>query len=188
MDRFFDRRESGASTRLVALRVDPGREDADLYTLTWQGDETDHEPLRLDDGFLLFFRCPTLADAAAATCRCSAHAPRHARLLAPDVVCDIAEMLALVRTSDRDRDRALLDGLNLLFDLLGATDRRMPEAVRRVLFPLANHVGFDGDFSGLLLRAGVTRAELEDALLWCLGALWSRLRVYEHGAPPPAGQ
>lgn len=151
---------------LVAFRLDPSHDGPQFYTLLAVGGENERPPMA--DGRILFFAQPELAAKVAAL------DPSLSGLGAPaqqvESVCDVSEALYLVNSQDSDPDGVILDCLLILDDLVRATRLNMPERYQSLLTELAarltEHRPLGKIFSNRSLREHV-----EDALLWCVGAI-----------------
>ena len=159
---------------LIALRLTPYHEGPQLYTLLAVGGENER-PL-VADGSILFFRTPALAESALKL------DPSMSQLgpapTAMDSVCDIAQALYLVNSQDNDTHGVLLDCLLLLDDLVRATHLRMPERYQALLTELAARLT-EGRQLKQIFSSFSLRGHVEDALLWCVGAVVVKMRILE---------
>lgn len=157
---------------LIAVRVTPYHEGPQLYTLLAVGG--DNERPLCADGSLLFFRKPE--DAAAAV----KLDPSMARLGTPptevESQCNIAEALYLVNSQDADTHGTVLDCLLILDDLVRATRLHMPERYQGILTELAARLTEGRQLKQIFSNASL-RDHVEDALLWCVGAIAVKMRI-----------
>jgi len=56
-------------------------------------------------------------------------------------------------------------------DLLRAVKLNVPAEYTAVLRAMAERLGENPEFGSLLKESGLTREQLEDALMWCVGAV-----------------
>lgn len=88
-----------------------------------------------------------------------------------DVLCDIAQSLFLVNSQPDDSDGVLLDCIACLDDLLRATALNVPANYIAVLNALAERLERKSEFGSFLAEQGIDRETVEDAILWCVGAI-----------------
>ena len=88
-----------------------------------------------------------------------------------DVLCDVAQSLFLVNSQQEDSDGVLLDCIACLDDLLRATELNVPASYIAVLNALAERLEGNPEFGGFLAEQGIDRETVEDAILWCVGAI-----------------
>lgn len=86
-----------------------------------------------------------------------------------EMLCDVAQTLYLVNAEDRDEERVILDCLEVFDDLLRATRLSVPRAYQEALGEFSEHLSRGREY-GEFLREG-KREQVEDALLWCVGAI-----------------
>ncbi len=86
-------------------------------------------------------------------------------------IYDVADCLTTVDDGEVDTSHELLDYLNLLYDLVGATKLNYPRRYRKVLYDLADHLTFEHEFASYLNRSRVGRVTIRNAILWSLGAV-----------------
>ncbi len=161
---------------LIGLRLDPTAEGPQLFTLIEQ-DEAGGRPI-MANGRILFFSTPALVaralqmagDAPAGglpgTSATSAPMPKQM-----DVLCDVAQSLFLVNSQAEDSDGVLLDCMACLDDLLRATGLNVPANYIAVFNALAERLERNSEFGGFLAEQGIDRETVEDAILWCVGAI-----------------
>ena len=59
-------------------------------------------------------------------------------------------------------------------DLLRAVKLKVPDEYAEVLGATAARLGESQEFASFLAESGLTREKLEDALLWCVGAVTAK--------------
>jgi len=157
---------------LIGLRLDAQHDGPQFYTLLAVGGR-DERPITAD-GRLLFFARPELAGQALAL------DASLARLGPPplevETFCDIAETLHRVNSQDTDPEGVVLECLMIFDDLVRATRLHMPDRYQGLLTELTarltERVPLLDIFSSPALREHV-----EDALLWCIGAIAAKSRL-----------
>jgi len=157
---------------LVGLRLDPQHEGPQFYTLLAVGG--DNERPITADGRLLFFPRPELADKALALD--SSLAPLGPPPREVETFCDIAEALHLVNSQDTDPDGVVLECLLIFDDLVRATRLHMPDRYQGLLTELAARLTERAPL-GQIFSSHSLREHVEDALLWCIGAIAVKSRM-----------
>jgi hypothetical protein len=157
---------------LLGVRVDAQHEGPQLYTLLAVGGENER-PL-VADGRVLFFSHPNLAEKALAL------DTTFAKLgpLPNDIesFCDVAEALHLINSQNADPDGVVLDCLLIFDDLVRATRLHMPDRYQGLLTELAARLT-EGTPLGKVFSNRALREHVEDALLWCVGAITVKSRI-----------
>lgn len=151
---------------MVGFRVDGQHDGPEFYTLLAVGGENER-PI-VADSRLLFFRRPQAANEALALDRDLAKlgpAPQEI-----ETFCDVAEALHLVNSQDTDPDGVVLDCLLVFDDLVRATKLHMPDRYQGILTELAARLTERASLHDIF-RAPSLREHVEDALLWCIGAI-----------------
>jgi hypothetical protein len=159
---------------LVGLRATPYHDGPQLYTLLAVGGNNER-PLTAD-GSIIFFRTPAQSKGAL-----KLDATMSKLGAAPDQiesVCDVAQALYLVNSQDKDANGVLLDCLLLLDDLVRATRIHMPERYQAILTELTGRLAEGKQLKQIFLNASL-RSHVEDALLWCVGAIVVKARILE---------
>lgn len=157
---------------LIALRATPYHEGHQLYTLIAVGGQNER-PLSVD-GSVLFFTDPkTAAEALKLDPSMSQLGPVPEQV---ESVCDLAEALYLVNSQDKDGQGALLDCLLILDDLVRATRLHMPERYQALLTELTARLTEGKQLKQIFSNASL-RNHVEDALLWCVGAITVKARI-----------
>lgn len=159
---------------LVGLRATPYHDGPQLYTLLAVGGDNER-PLTAN-GSIIFFRTPAQSESALkldATMSKLGPAPDQI-----ESVCDLAQALYLVNSQDRDANGVLLDCLLLLDDLVRATRIHMPERYQAILTELTGRLT-EGKQLRQIFSNPSLRSHVEDALLWCVGAIVVKARILE---------
>ncbi len=157
---------------LVAFRVTPYQEGPQLYTLLAVGGENER-PLTAD-GSIVFFTQPKDAPRALeldASMSQLGPAPTEV-----ESVCDIAESLYLVNSQNADPHGTLLDCLLILDDMVRTTRLHMPERYQALLTELTARLT-EGKQLKVIFSNAALRHHVEDALLWCVGAVTVKARI-----------
>jgi hypothetical protein len=153
---------------LIGFRMDPDAEGPQFYTLI--GSEGENErPITKGDR-ILFFRRP--GDALKAL-SASDNGFSEVRPVPTDLelLCDISEALYVTNQAAEDGDGLLFELIAVFDDLLRAVKLNVPAAYTTVLATMAERLGETPEFASFLAESGLTRETLEDALLWCVGAV-----------------
>lgn len=153
---------------LIGFRVDPEAEGPQFYTLICS--EGDSERPITRDGRVLFFHKPSEASSALAKSDngFSDVRPVPAEL---ELLCDIGEALYVANQKDEDEDGLLFELIAVFDDLLRTVQLTVPPEYAKVLATMAERLGESPEFASFLSATGVAREKLEDALLWCVGAV-----------------
>jgi hypothetical protein len=93
-----------------------------------------------------------------------------------ETMCDIAETLYLVNSQEADPDGAVLDCLLIFDDLVRATQISMPERYQGILTELAARLT-EGQSLKKVFTNESLRQHVEDALLWCVGAVTMKSKL-----------
>jgi len=157
---------------LVGFRVDPSHDGPQFYTVLAVGGENER-PLTAD-GRVVFFTRPQLAATALAL-------DAHLSQLGPapeelETFCDVAEALYRINSQNADPDGVILDCLLIFDDLVRATRLHMPDRYQGILTELAARLT-EGTQLRKVFTTGVVREHVEDALLWCIGAVTAKARI-----------
>jgi hypothetical protein len=157
---------------LIGFRVDARHDGAQFYTLLAVGGD-DERPVTAD-GRIVFFAHPKLA-AKAQTLD-----PSMARLGAPpdaiETFCDVAEALYRVNSQQADPDGVILDCLLVFDDLVRATRLHMPDRYQGILTELAARLTEGTQLRNIFTNPSL-REHVEDAILWCVGAVTAKARM-----------
>jgi hypothetical protein len=156
---------------MAGFRVDPTHEGPQFFTLLAVGG--DNERPLVAEGRIIFFVRTTLVHKALAM------DPSLAVLGTPprgvETICDVAQTLYLVNSQDEDPDGVVLDCLLIFDDLVRATGLSMPERYQGILTELAARLT-EGQSLKKVFSNEALRDHVEDALLWCVGAITMKAR------------
>ena len=161
---------------LVGIRLDPTAHGPQLFAAIEQS-ETGARTLTVKGRIVLFSapalvtRALNLADDAFARSRQQTSDTSIPMPKEVDILCDVAQSLYLLNSGTDDSDGVLLDCIACLDDLLGATELNVPANFMAVLNALAERLEHTPEFGSFLAKAGIDRETLEDAILWCVGAI-----------------
>lgn len=153
---------------LVGFRLDPGAEGPQLYTLFVLESENDRPLARQNR--VIFFADPRRANEAAKLADNDfARFP-----VIPDeieILCDVAQALYIANSEDEDRDGILLECIALFDDLIRAAQINVPAQYMAALSAVSERLSTTPEFASMLAETGLDRETLEDALMWCVGAV-----------------
>jgi len=151
---------------LVGFRIDGQHDGPQLYTLLAVGG--DNERPIVADGRVVFFTRPELAGKALSLDGgLKSLSPVPAEM---ETFCDIAEALHLVNSASADPDGVILECLLVFDDLVRATKLHMPDRYQGLLTELAARLT-ERDSLKRIFSSQELREHVEDALLWCVGAI-----------------
>jgi len=153
---------------LIGFRMDPASNKPQFYTLIGSEGESERPITRL--GRILFFRSQKSAAKALAASDNGFRGMRNT----PDaleMLCEVGEALHVANQKDWDEDGWLFELIAVFDDLLRAVDLAPPPEYVEVLTAVATRLVETTEFAGFLQQRGMTRERLEDALLWCIGAV-----------------
>jgi len=153
---------------LIGFHMDPNAEGPEFYTLIGAEGESERPITRGDR--VLFFRRP--ADALKAL-NASDNGFRDFRPVPTELelLCDISGALYVANAEAEDADGILFELIAVFDDLLRAVKLNVPAEHTAVLRAMAERLGENPEFASLLEESGLTRDQLEDALIWCVGAV-----------------
>jgi hypothetical protein len=156
---------------LVGFRVDAAHDGPQFYTLLAVGGDNER-PLTAN-GRILFFTRPQLAKTALALdASLAGLGPAPEEL---ETFCDVAEALYRVNSQNTDPDGVVLDCLLVLDDLVRATRLHMPDRYQGILTELAARLTEGAQLRNIFTNNAL-REHVEDALLWCVGAVTVKSR------------
>ncbi len=165
-------REPKEELVLVGFRVDGHHDGPQFYTLLAVGGENER-PITAD-GRLVFFTHLGL------TAKALALDPSMAKLGPPpteiETFCDVAEAFYLVNSQNADLDGIVLDCLLIFDDLVRATKLHMPDRYQGLLTELAARLTERKLLRDIFTNPSL-REHVEDALLWCVGAITVKGRL-----------
>jgi hypothetical protein len=153
---------------LVGFRLDPDAGEPQFYTLFVLESENDR-PL-VANGRIVFFAEPSKAANALTL------ADNDMSRLAPvpvelEILCDVADALHIANAQDADTDGILLETIALFDDLIRAIEINVPAQYMAVLSALSERLASTPEFATMLAETGLDRETIEDALMWCVGAV-----------------
>ena len=157
---------------MAGFRLDPRHEGPEFYTLLAVGG--DNERPLVADGRIVFFARTTLVHKALAMDQSMAVLGTPPRDV--ETMCDVAQTLYLINSQDEDPDGVVLDCLLIFDDLVRATNISMPERYQGILTELAARLT-EGDTLGKVFTNEALRQHVEDALLWCVGAVTMKAKI-----------
>jgi hypothetical protein len=153
---------------LVGFRLDPDSEGPQFYTLFVLESENDR-PLIANGRVIFFFDTARAADGLKlADNDMSRFGPAPREI---EVLCDVAEALHIANAQDSDSDGTLLETIALFDDLIRAVQINVPAQYMSVLSALAERLATNPEFATMLAETGLDRETIEDALMWCVGAV-----------------
>jgi hypothetical protein len=162
------------SLHMLGLHLDPTHDEPQLYTLIAFGGEADR-PLMEGDR-IIFFTRPELAAQAL-----DVGAPDMKRLgpvpTDPELICDVAHALYLVNSQELDEEAVIFSCLTVLDDLVRASRLNLPAEYMSVLSRLAEHMSGHSNLGEFLREHGIDRERIENAIIWCVGALTVKATV-----------
>ncbi len=151
---------------LIGFRVDARHDGPQFYTLLAVGGD-DERPIT-SEGRLVFFVHPKLA------AKTLALDPSMTRLGPPpetiETFCDVAEALYRINSQQSDPEGVILDCLLVFDDLVRATKLHMPDRYQGILTELAARLTEGNSLRNIFTNQSL-REHVEDALLWCVGAV-----------------
>lgn len=161
---------------LVALRVTPHHEGPQFYTLLAVGGSNER-PLAMEGGIVFFTRPELASEALKLDPSMLSLGPAPQEI---ESMCDVAEALYLVNSQDTDPHGTILDCLLILDDLVRASHLHMPERYQGLLTELAARLTEGQQLRNIFSNPSL-RSHVEDALLWCVGAVTVKARVVSGG-------
>ena len=168
---------------LIGIRMWAEEESRVLYTLLLMDEDGGGKdrPLTDSEGYIVWFADPALAGDAFSYGDDAFR--RHEKTFDEGpFVYDYARLFWRITMCDEDEGAVILDGVNLLLDLVKATGFPLPEMYRVRLWHLADGLTFSKDLAGLLREGVATRDDLMEALSWCVGAVTIKSRLVSSAA------
>jgi hypothetical protein len=159
---------------LVGFRLDPRHEGAQFYTVLAVGGDNER-PITAGDRIIFFTRPELAATALALEPTLAQVVPVPEEM---DTFCDVAEALHLVNSQDADPDGVVLECLLVFDDLMRATRLHMPDRYQGMLTELAARLTERASLRDIF-RSHALREHVEDALLWCIGAIAAKSQMIE---------
>ena len=80
-------------------------------------------------------------------------------------------MLHLVNAQAEDPDGLILECIGCFDDLIRAAKVNVPAEYMAVLSPMGERLANSQEFGSMLKEHGIDREKVEDALMWCVGAV-----------------
>jgi hypothetical protein len=153
---------------LIGFRMDPNAEGPQFYTLI--GDEGESERPITKGGRVLLFRRPPdgLKALMESDNGFSDVRPVPTEL---ELMCDISGALYVANAENEDAEGVLFELIAVLDDLLRAVKLNVPAEFTAVLSAVAERLAENPEFASLLEKRKLSREKLEDALMWCVGAV-----------------
>jgi len=165
-------RQSHEELVLVGFRLDGQHDGPEFYTLLAVGGDNERPITAL--GRLLFFRHPELAVKALALDATMAELGPPPQEM--ETFCDVAEAFFLINSQNADPDGVILDCLLIFDDLVRATKLHMPDRYQGMLTELAARLTERAILRDIFINQSL-REHVEDALLWCIGAVAVKSRM-----------
>lgn len=160
--------ESVEALYLVGFRIDPSVEGPQFYTLFALEGDNDRPITR--KARVLFFTNPRSAKSALK------QADNAVQSLAPpdeqvEMVCDVAEVLYMLNSQSEDPDGLVLECIGCLDDMIRAVRLNVPAQYMSLLSALSERLMSNHEFGSWIEEKGIDREQLEDAIMWCVGAV-----------------
>ncbi len=158
---------------LVGFRINPASAEPEFYTLFVLESQNDR-PL-LHEGRILFFAATSDAPSALELSEndMARLAPAPIEL---EIICDVAQALHIANAQDEDADGVLLEAIALFDDMIRAIQINVPAQYMSVLSALSERLSTTPEFASMLTETGIDRETIEDALIWCVGAITVKSR------------
>jgi hypothetical protein len=157
---------------LVGFRVDGHHDGPQFYTLLAVGGKNER-PITADGRLIFFTRVELAAKALALDSSMDNLGPPPQEL---ETFCDVAEAFYLVNSQNADLDGIVLDSLLIFDDLVRATKLHMPDRYQGLLTELAARLTERKLLRDIFTNPSL-REHVEDALLWCVGAVTLKARM-----------
>ncbi len=159
---------------LVGFRLDPDTEGPQLYTVFVLESENDRPLTR--ESRILFFADPSRASQAVQLADNDfARFPVIPSEL--EILCDVAQALYIANAEDEDKDGVLLECIALFDDLIRAARINVPAQYMAALSAVSERLSTTPEFASMLAETGLDRETVEDALMWCVGAVTVKSRL-----------
>ena len=153
---------------LVGFRLDPDAEGPQFYTL-FVLESANDRPL-VSGGRVVFFADPSQAGSALSL------ADNDMSRLGPpprdlEILCDVAQALHVANAQTEDTDGVLIETIALFDDLIRSIQINVPAQYMSVLSALSERLAASPEFATMLAETGLDRETIEDAIMWCVGAV-----------------
>ena len=153
---------------LIGFRLDPAADGPEFFTL--MGEEGESERPITRDSRVLFFRQP-LHGLKALMASNNGFADVRPLPKELELLCDISGALYVANSQNADEEGVLFEAIAVFDDLLRAVQLSVPDHYARVLALVAGRLTENPEFATFLDAEKLSRNELEDALMWCVGAV-----------------
>lgn len=157
---------------LVGFRLDGEHDGPEFYTLLSVGGHNER-PIMAGERILFFTQAELAAKALALDGELAKLAPPPMEV---ETFCDVAEALHLINSQSVDSDAVVLDCLLMFDDLVRATRLHMPDRYQGLLTELTARLT-EGKQLAAIFTSHFLREHVEDALLWCIGAVAVKSRM-----------
>jgi hypothetical protein len=154
---------------IVDFRLDPSFEESQFHCILVIGGGN-HRPAMAGDRILFFSR----AEHAIEVANRADNLPQDQFAALSDpahVACDIAEALHIVNSQGEDEHELVYDCLSILDDLIRAAQINGPALYMGVLSTSMDRLEENSEFGSYLAEHGLDREQIEDGILWCVGAV-----------------
>ncbi len=170
---------------LLEVGLHPREYGPPLYTIMLMEEKARRgkdRPLTDEDGYIVWFPDPRDAERALALGDATfrGHAPPPTEIEYP---YDFARMFWMLDNESTATSGETVENLNLLLDLVEATEFPFPEEYRSTLFALADHLTFSHEYGDFMGTGRERREQVMHAVTWCIGAVAIKSRVL----PPAKG-
>ncbi len=153
---------------IAGFRVDPAADEPQLYTVMALFGENDRPAT--ESGRVLMCSDPTLASALVER---ADNGLKTVGAVPEEVsfVCDVAGALHIINSQDSDEDGVVLDLISIFDDLVRSVQINVPAQYMAVLSAVAERLNETDEFGKWLEENGMDRETVEDAIMWCVGAV-----------------
>jgi hypothetical protein len=155
---------------ILGFRFNPDSDVPEFYSLMFSSD--DFIPLMCEDRYILAF---TSIDSLKAFCKEKIE-ELNTDSLNIELICEIASILYLISSQQEDSEVDIIHGLNIIFDLISATDQEIKGANKHLLFSFADHMTFTKDIADFFEGKDFTREDLIDSIVWCVGLIMTSMK------------
>jgi hypothetical protein len=159
---------------ILGFRLNPDSDVPEFYSLMFSAD--DFVPLMCEDRYILVF---DNIDLLKEFCN-QELTDLDANSLNIELICEIASTLYLISSQEEDPKVDIVDGLNIIFDLISATGWKMKEADKQLLFAFADHMTFSKDITTFFEGKDFTREDLTHSILWCVGSIAVSMKFWRN--------
>lgn len=150
---------------VTGFRIDPDQENYDFLTVIFSGDID--QPLTID-GYIAFFN---KIDVLRETLKLAAPEVLQNLDISEIEIVDIATTLYLLNKGEIDDSVVIIESLNIIIDLAKTTKLPMPSEYKHILYQAADHFTFSKEISAFFESSDITRIQLLDVIIWCIGAI-----------------